>query len=241
MIRSIKLIGLAFVAVCALGVVAASSASATPLIRFTKTGTFTSDQISSNAILETKEGFGFVCSKFTSKGEVTAEDKASVLIEFERCEGGSGLTCTTTEGGNEVGTVGNIHVLALMLLGSDAAPPLDLPALSITPQNKSGGPANLTYRCAIDGIGTEITEEGSIIGLVSNLAITVDPGILLHLAKVDRGSQQDVHFWDENQTNALDLTLATGTGGFDPFAKQESSKEVSVLLLSSNLILVEVK
>jgi hypothetical protein len=241
MVRSIKLTGLAFMAVLALGAVAASSASATPLIRFTATGAFTSDQISSGVKLETKEGQVIECTKFTSKGNVTGEDKVHVLIEFENCKGPSGTTCTTTEGGSEVGTSGNIHVLALELLGSDAAPPLDLPAVLITTENKSDVPANITYKCQTFSIGPEITWEGSLIGLVSNLT-SVNPGILLHLTKVAgvAGAQRDTHFWDESETNVLDLLFATGTGT-GGFAKQEISMEASALLLSSNLILVEVK
>jgi hypothetical protein len=241
MVRSIKLIGLAFVAVLALGVVVASSASATPLIRFTHEGEFKSDQLSSSAKLETKEAQVIECTKFTSKGSVTGEDKAHVLIEFEKCGGPSGTTCTTTEGGTEVGTSGNIHVLALALLGSDAAPPLDLPAVLITTENKSDVPANVTFKCQLFSIGPEVTVEGSVIGLVSNLT-SVNPGILLHLNKVTGapGAQQDTHFWDESKTNVLDLLFSTGTGT-GGFAKQESSEEASALLLSSNLILVEVK
>jgi hypothetical protein len=243
MVRSIKLIGLAFVAVLALGVVAASSASATPLIRFTANGPFTSDQISTEAILETKEASKITCTKFPAKGSVTGEDKVHVLIEFEKCTGPSGSTCTTTEGGSEVGTKGNIHVLALALLGSDAAPPLDLPAVLITTENKSDVPANVTFKCLTFGIGPEVTVEGSVIGLVSNLT-SVNPGILLHLAKVAgvAGAQQDTHFWDESETNVLDLLFSTGTGT-GGFAKQESSEEASVLLLStgSPITLIEVK
>jgi len=241
MVRSIKLIGLAFVAVLALGVVAASSASATPLIRFTANGPFTSDQISSEAILETETAGAVKCTKFPSKGTVTGEDKLHVLIEFENCTGPSGTTCTTTEGGSEVGTSGHIHVLALALLGSDAAPPLDLPAVLITTENKSDVPANVTFKCQAFSIGPEITVEGSVIGLVSNLT-SVNPGVLLHLAKVAGapGVQQDTRFWDESETNVLDLLFATGTGT-GGFAKQEISMEASALLLSSNLILVEVK
>jgi hypothetical protein len=241
MVRSIKLTGLAFMAVLALGAVAASSASATALIKFTANGAFTSDQISSSIIQETKEGGQMTCTKFPSKGTITGEDKLHVLIEYEKCTGPSGTTCTTTEGGSEVGTSGNIHVLALELLGSDAAPPLDLPAILITTENKSGVPANVTYKCQVFGIGTEITEEGSIIALVSNLT-SVNPGILLHLTKSGVGSQQDSHFWDESKTNALALLLVTGagTGGF---AKQEGSKEASALLLSTGtpITLIEVK
>jgi len=243
MVRSIKLMGLAFVAVLALGVVVASSASATPLIRFTKEGAFTSDQLSSSpaAKLETKEAGSVECAKFTAKGNVTGEDKAHVTIEFETCKGPSGTTCTTTEGGSEVGTSGNIHVLALALLGSDAAPPLDLPAVLITTENKSDVPANVTFKCQTFSIGPEITVEGSVIGLVSNLT-SVTPGILLHLNKVNgvNGAQQDTHFWDESETNVLDLLLSTGTGT-GGFAKQQSSEEASALLLSTNDILVEVK
>jgi len=241
MVRSIKLIGLAFVAVLALGVVVASSASATALIKFTATGEFKSDLLSLSpaAKLETKEAGSVECAKFTSKGTVTNEDKAHVLIEFETCKGPSSTTCTTTEGGSEVGTSGNIHVLALALLGSDAAPPLDLPAVLITTENKSDVPANVTFKCQTFGIGPEITVEGSVIGLVSNLT-SVNPGILLHLAKVGAGAQQDTHFWDESETNVLDLLFSTGTGT-GGFAKQESSEAASALLLSSNLILVEVK
>jgi hypothetical protein len=241
MVRSIKLIGLAFVAVLALGVVVDSSASATPLIRFTANGPFTSDQISSLAILETHEGGKVECTKFPAKGSVTGEDKVHVLIEFENCKGPGGTTCTTTEGGSEVGTSGHIHVLALALLGSDTAPPLDLPAVLITTENKSDVPANVTFKCQTFGIGAEITVKGSVIGLVSNLT-SVTPGILLHLAKSGVGSQQDSHFWDESETNVLDLlfSVGTGTGGF---AEQESSEEASALLLStgSPISLIEVK
>ena len=167
MVLSIKLVGLTFIAAIALSAVAASSASATPLIHFSAEGSFTGK--GGMATLETKKGTKIKCEQSTAKGSVTSLDRAQTLIEFEKCVAvSSGATCTITEGGGktEVGTSGNIHVLALALLGSDTAPPLDLPAVLVSTENKADEKANVTFECQVFGIGTEITTRGSIIGLL---------------------------------------------------------------------------
>ncbi|MFZ2051707.1 MAG: hypothetical protein WAU69_12355 [Solirubrobacteraceae bacterium] len=238
MVRSIKLVGLAFVAVLALGAIVASAASATPLIHFTAEGAATGT--GGKAILETKKGTKIECEKGSGKGSVTGSDKAHVLIEFEKCVAvSSGATCTTTESAKEVGTSGNIHVLALALLGSDTAPPLDLPAVLITTENKADEKANVTFECQVFGIGSEITVRGSVIGLVKNVT-TGKGGILVTLAKSGVGVQQDLHFWDESEEGVLDF-LESEAKGVESFAFEQSSEEATALLLSTGTppILVE--
>src|SRR5580700_4852066 len=180
MIRGIKLVGLAFVAVLALGAVVASSAFAKPLIHFTAEGAGTGT--GGKGILETRAKHDLECEKGTGKGNVISLDKAHILLELEKCTGPLGSTCTTTESGKEVGTKGNVHVLALALLGSDTAPPLDLPAVLLTSENKADEKANVTFKCESFGLGSELTVRGSIIGLVKNVT-TGKGGILVTLAK----------------------------------------------------------
>ena len=238
-IRGIKLVGLTFVAVLALGAVMASSAFARPLIHFTAEGATTGT--GGKAIIETKKGTKIECEKGSGKGSVTGLDKIHLLLEFEKCTAVSaGATCTTTESAKEVGTSGNIHVLALALLGSDTAPPLDLPAVLVSTENKADEKANVTFECQVFGIGTEITTRGSIIGLLKNVT-TGKGGVLITFAKTaEAGVQQDLHFWDESEEGVLDFLEFEGKG-LESFAFEQSSVEATDLLLSTGTppILVE--
>jgi len=235
MVRSIKLVGLAFVAVLALGALAANSASATPLIHFTAEGSFTGT--SGEAKLETLAGHLVTCKKNTDKGAVTGSDKAHVLIEFEECAA-SGLACTTTEGGGKVGTTGNIHVLALALLGSDTAPPLDLPALLISTENKANELKNTTFECGTAPLSAKLEVRNSVIGLAKNIVLSGGKcGILLVFAKNGTGMQQDTKFWDESETNVEDF-LETKSEGALTFGFEGSSEETTATLESGNNILI---
>src|SRR4029077_4573077 len=113
---------------------------------------------------ETKAGHIVTCTGTDVKGSVVTEDRAHILIEFLTCSS-SGAACTTTEGGSEVGTSGHIHVLALALLGSDTAPPLDLPAVLVTTENSKNETANVTFKCGTGALGAELTVKNSVIGL----------------------------------------------------------------------------
>ncbi|MFZ2051710.1 MAG: hypothetical protein WAU69_12370 [Solirubrobacteraceae bacterium] len=238
MMRSIKLVGLTFVAVLALGAVTASSAVARALVHFTAEGATTGT--GGAGIIETKKGVKIECAKGTGHGNVTGLDKIHLLLEFEECKGPSGTTCTTTEGAKEVGTSGHVHVLALALLGSDTAPPLDLPAVLVSTENKADEKANVTFECQVFGIGTEITTRGSIIGLLKNVT-TGKGGVLITFAKAaGAGVQQDLHFWDESEEGVLDF-LEFEAKGVESFAFEQSSVEATDLLLSTGTppILVE--
>ncbi|MFZ2051711.1 MAG: hypothetical protein WAU69_12375, partial [Solirubrobacteraceae bacterium] len=234
MVLGIKAVCLAFIAAIALSAVAASSASAIPLIRFSAEGAFTGK--SGKAVWETKKGTKIECEQGTAKGNVTSLDRAETLIEFEKCKGPSGTTCTITEAAKEVGTSGNIHVLAAVLLGSDEAPPNDNPAVLITTENKAEEKANVTFLCQVFGIGSEITVRGSVIGLAKNATVKGKPGITLSFAKTsEAGVQQDKKFWDESETDAED-SLEMEAKGVESFAFEGSSEEVSAELESTNNI-----
>lgn len=234
MVRSIKLTGLAFTAVLALGAVTATTASATPLIHFTKEGEFSGK--GGAVILEGKsEGHAEIsCTGTNTKGTVVTEDRVHILIEFLTCTGALSSVCTTTEGGGEVGTKGNIHVLALALLGSDEAPPNDNPALLVAPENSKNEKANLTFRCS--GFGSELTVKNSIIGLALNVASATKCGILIHFNKAGKGTQQDRKFW-ESETNVEDF-LEIESKGILSFPFEEWSWEAQTTLEGPNNILI---
>jgi hypothetical protein len=239
MVRSIKLVGLAFVAMLALGAVMASAASATPLIRFTNLGLFLTATSGGSAKLETLAGHEVTCTKTDAHGNVVTEDRAHILIEFLTCtEPKTGATCTTTEGGSEVGTKGNIHVLALALLGSDTAPPLDLPAVLVTTENSKDEPANTTFRCALGGLASNLEVRGSVIGLALNIATPTKCEMLFHFNKSSTGMQQDTKFWDESKTN-VETFLETKSEGVLAFGFEQSSEEAEATLESgTNKILI---
>jgi hypothetical protein len=237
MVRSIRLVGLAFVAMLALGAVMASAASATPLIRFTKIGAF--EGKGGTATLETLAGHTFTCSATDYKGSVVTEDRMHILIEFLTCSS-SGETCTTTEGGSEVGTKGNIHLLALALLGSDTAPPLDLPAVLIATENKADEKANVTFRCSLGGLASTLEVKNGLIGLALNIATPTKCEILIHFNKAagTTGMQQDTKFWDESETNVEDF-LEFKSEGIVAFPFEESSIGAEATLSSgTNNILI---
>jgi hypothetical protein len=238
MVRSIRLVGLAFVAVLALGAVMASAASATPLIHFTKEGAF--EGKGGQAVLETLAGHTITCTGTDVNGTVKPNvDSAHILIEFLTCSS-SGAACTTTEGGSEVGTKGNIHVLALALLGSDAAPPLDLPAVLVTTENKANEKANVTFRCALGGLASTIEVKNSVIGLALNIATPTKCEILIHFNKAagTTGMQQDTKFWDESETNVEDFLESKGEG-LVAFPFEDSSEAAEATLGGANKILIE--
>jgi len=230
MVRSIRLVGLAFVAVLALGAVMASAASATPLIHFTNEGAF--EGKGGIAKLETKGNHLVECANTDAKGSVVSLDRAHILIEFLSCVS-SGASCTTTEAGSEVGTKGNIHVLALALLGSDTAPPLDLPAVLVTTENKADEKANVTFRCALGGLASTIEVKNSVIGLALNIATPSKCEILIHFNKAGTGVQQDKEFWDESESGVKDF-LETKSEGIVVFGFEESSEEAEATLSSGS-------
>jgi hypothetical protein len=234
MVRSIRLVGLAFVAVLALSAIMASAASATPLIRFTKTGAF--EGKGGKAELETLAGHLVTCTGTDAKGSVLNEDRAHILIEFLTCES-STAPCTTTEGGVEVGTKGNIHVLALALLGSDTAPPLDLPAVLVTTENKADEKANVTFTCKLGGLAANIEVKNSVIGLALNIATPTKCEILIHFNKSSEGMQQDTKFWDESETNVEDFLESKGEG-LVTFPFEDSSEAAEATLGGTNNILI---
>jgi predicted dehydrogenase len=240
MIRGIKLVGMAVVAVLALGLVGVASASATALIHFSSTGSFSGK--GGEAKLETSNGKLVTCKKGTAKGNVTSEEHGTVLIEFEECTTKVSIVtakCTTTESKKTVGTEGNIHVLALILLGSDTAPPEDKPAVLIQPENSSGASIPTTFSCSALGQTAELTVEGSVIGLVKNTTTSGKKTIELSLAKGSKtGEQQDKHFWDESETG-IENFLTTTSEGAEKFTKLESSEEATATLESANEIQIE--
>jgi hypothetical protein len=238
MVRNIKLVGLAFIAVLALGAVMASAASASPLIHFTNSGAF--EGKGGTAKLETLAGHELACTGTDYKGSVVTEDRMHILIEFLTCtEPKTGTTCTTTEGGSEVGTKGNIHLLALALLGSDTAPPLDLPAVLIATENKADEKANVTFRCALGGLASNMEARGSLIGLALNIATPTKCEILIHFNKAagTKGMQQDTKFWDESETN-VETFLEFKSEGILTFGFEETSIEAETTLSDANKILI---
>ena len=207
---------------------------AKPLIHFTAEGAAT--DTGGMSVISTTADREFECERSTGKGNVIGLDKAHLLIEFEKCTVALGGACTTTESGTEVGVIGNVHVLALALLGSDTVPPLDLPAVLITTVNKADEKANVTFNC---GLLFEITVRDSIIGLVKNVT-TGKGGLLVTLAKSAVGGQQDLHFWDESEEGVLGL-LEFEAKGLESFPFEQASVEAIALLLSTGTppILVE--
>jgi hypothetical protein len=237
MVRSIRLVGLAFVAMLALGAVMASAASATALIHFTKEGAFSGK--GGEVEVETLAKTEILCSGANYKGSVITEDRLHILMEFLTCIIGEGEPCTTTEGGFEVGTRGNIHWLALALLGSDTAPPLDLPAVLLTPENKADEKANVTFKCSLGGLSLNLEVRGSLIGLALNVAAPSKCEILIHFNRAGTGMQQDTKFWSESETNVEGFLEFKSEGLLSfPFEDGGIAAEVS-LQSGTNKILIE--
>jgi hypothetical protein len=211
--RSIKVIGLVFVAVLAFSAVSVTSASAVELIKFSKTGNFEGGS-SGTTHLETSNGEQVECKKATTKGKITSEIKGETLLEFQECK----TTVFIFEGEctSAGSTKGKIHIPDLLiLLGSDESPAMN-PAVLLKPESP------VVFTCEVAGQKATLTVKGSVICLVKNAANKTE--IELKCEKgANAGEQKDKKFWDAGETNQED-TLRTSSTGAKEFTELESNQ-----------------
>jgi len=213
--RSIKVVGLAFVAVLALSAVSVTSASATELIKFSKTGNFEGKQ-TTPAELETSNGKKVECKTVTAKGKVTSEIKGETLLEFGECKTTAFIfegPCTSAGSSS-----GKIHIPTLLiLLGSDENPEVNMnPAVLLKPD------PSVVFKCEVAGQSATLTVTGSVICLVKNAANKTEIELLCEKG-TKSGEQKDKKFWDIGETNQED-TLRTSSTGAEEFTNLESNQ-----------------
>jgi hypothetical protein len=161
--KRISLMGLALIAIFALGGFASASAlaenpeilpvptEAVPLT-FTSTG--------GEAILQsTKEANKTTCAKEKAKGSFTTQDKGSILIDFEGCVA-KGASCTSP--GEAKGIILALGFTTLVDVLPTAT--LDLGVL-IEPKEEGSTTADLKYECA--GVFT-VELLGAVISVIDN-------------------------------------------------------------------------
>lgn len=162
--KRIRLLGLALIAVFALGAFASASAFAEnpeilPVPSAGSPANFTS--VAGEAKLVTSGGSEITCTKATNKGLFTSQDLGTVDITFEGCKfPGIGKCTSPGQAGGVILTEGDLHLVDVLVAGT-----LDL-GVVITP-HEDGNSKPLTFTCG--GIATvEVT--GAVIGVVDNSA-----------------------------------------------------------------------
>jgi hypothetical protein len=212
--RSIKLVGLALGAVLALSAVSVASASATELIKFSKTGNFEGKQTTETE-LETSTGKRIPCKTATAKGKITSEIKGEALLELGECKTTAFIfegPCTSAGSSS-----GKIHIPTLLiLLGSDENPEVNMnPALLLKIESP------VVFKCEVAGQSATLTVTGSLICLVKNAANKTEIERLCEKG-AKSGEQKDKKFWDIGETNQED-TLRTSSTGAEEFTNLESN------------------
>jgi hypothetical protein len=231
-IRSGKLVVLAFAAALALSAVAAGSASASELIKFSKTGAF-EGKSTATVILEFSGGSKFECrSLVIKKGEVTRETKGQALVLFDGCEitvFGEGA-CTTT--GSEPGSI-EIPVM-LILLGGDENPTTKMnPAVLLKPEEAE------KFTCTIANERAEFSMTGSLICLVKDTSDKEEINLDCEKGAKD-GEQKDKLFWDSTQTGTENVLRTTVTGAIK-FENEETDLQGSATLTSTGGSIIQVE
>ena len=104
--QRLRLLGIALMAIFALGAVASATASAEEIgILPGKGTTFTSEGAKANTfvhVLETTKGSKISCTKLTNKGEMKTDLEGKVTIDYEKNCALSGSKCSTA--GDAAGT-----------------------------------------------------------------------------------------------------------------------------------------
>lgn len=169
--KRIRLMGLALLALFALGILVASSASAElpeilPVPTVEKPAKFTSE--AGEVELETTVGTRVTCKKAKNKGEFDTQDEGFVLVDFEGCKD-EGANCNSPgDAAGVILTFGNMEAVDILPGGV-----LRL-GLWIEPEEEEKI-ADLTFTCGV----VKVTMLGSVIGAVENAA----GGTLLDLEK----------------------------------------------------------
>ena len=218
--KRIKLMGLALIAVFALGAFAAASAFAEePELKFQngevpsaiKAAEFTAEA-PKEVVLESEEVEGkFIsvkCAKAKGKGAFTSQDKGTIEIDFESCKNSEGQKCNST--GDSAGiilTLGEAQLVDILPSGT-----LDL-GIYINPENKTGT-GDLEFLCG--GLVTVKILGNGLIGAIDNSA-----GTLLTVTEGSVGKLNEVKaLWKQSKgkqeiTECMTLKALCATGPFD--------------------------
>jgi hypothetical protein len=161
--KRIRLLGLALIAVFALGALASASAFAEnpeilPVPTETSPAKFTAT-LSATKLVVTKEKVEVECKKGKAKGSFTTQDAGTVDVTFEECKGlvGTNSAVCTSSGAAEgsILTEGTVQLVDILPAGT-----LEL-GVWIKP-NEDGSPAtDLHFKC---GAVAEFVVLGSVIG-----------------------------------------------------------------------------
>ena len=138
----IKLVGASLAIVLSSSEVAATSASAAALIRFSAEGAFSGG---GGVALEFSSGKVVTCEGSKVEGEVTSETRAEATFLLEECTMKVSIITAkcTGEGESSGGVEGDIKVRAAVLLGSDKEPLEDKGAMLVQPVNSEGDSATV--------------------------------------------------------------------------------------------------
>jgi hypothetical protein len=229
----IKMIGLAVVAVFAVAVVAAATASAKNPVLVTAGGTavtnlsVTSKNVGAGEPTLQEAGGGKVNCKGgeSDKGTVTSTlegegmTSGTATVTFKECESAAGKCANTATAGEITGTVSTL----LVWVGKESSKTIGI-LVSILPYTGAGRGKNalLSFKCGTAKILTDV--EGSFIA-TTNKKIG-EAGLTSKLIATQAGGAQTHKAYTENKVEGSNnLFSSTGGAAFEESAEEIESEE----------------
>jgi len=162
--KRIRLLGLALIALFALGAFASAGAFAgNPEIlpKPTEKAPLTFTSTAGKTELKTTKDVETVCQKAKNTGEFTSQDLGTVTIKFEECKAEPGKCNSPGQAAGVILIEGDVHLVDVLPAGT-----LDL-GVAITPHQDGNPKEDVSYTCG--GIAKTLIL-GTVIGVADNAA-----------------------------------------------------------------------
>lgn len=232
--HSIRTLGLAIVAVCLLGAVAAASASASQPKFEPESAKFpiTFSAAGGASKLETVGGTDVSCTaNSVTGGEITSEKAVKkIVITYTGCTAFFGFATCTTSGKTSGTIVTNALEGELVYIGASK----NEAGIAFWPTaGKAKGTAFATFGCAGTTISVKNgTANGGVVCKITPLNTFTTTSTLA--CSQTKGVQNPASYWNPSGcAEVKDFLESEGTGGFSPFALQQSGVQGSATVTTA--------